>query len=113
MSKFALYKIVYQSNKYYFLAPENSYQGIEIETGVTKVTDADEKKMPPCKVEELIKSPVAVRKTISGKLGTKRKYFRLLVAADKVNTFDAAIVGKIYQGILIDGSVIRRRATFY
>ena len=119
MAKFVLHKLVYQTNKYYFLAPQGAYAGIGTESGVTEVNVVDEMKMPPCKVEEILKSPVASRKIITGKLGTKRRYYRILVAADKVDTFDADIVGKSYKpnssasAVVIDGSAEPRRATYY
>jgi hypothetical protein len=82
---------------FYFLAPENTYQGLpQTNTGVDKVTmsgspNTVDETAPVCTVEALLKSGYGVRKVISFTTGTGasllRKYARIIVAKDKARDF--------------------------
>jgi hypothetical protein len=118
MPKFVKYKITVDagdgSNDFYFKAPDGVYQGIETETGVTRLADnADENNMPTCKVEELLHSPVATRRKIRYGTGTgKKKYSSLVIASSKVIDFDTTIIGKGYKGGTITAVVESLDAVF-
>jgi hypothetical protein len=82
---------------FYFLAPENTYQGLpQTNTGVNKVTmsgspNTVDETAPVCTVEALLRSGYGAREVISYTTGTGasllRKYARIIVAKDKASTF--------------------------
>jgi hypothetical protein len=78
---------------FWFLAPDGNYNGLTAATtGVTQIADNDDtvnSYAPLCTVEALLKSGVAVRKIISYKVGTRRRYSEIIVAKDLAGTFVA------------------------
>jgi hypothetical protein len=78
---------------FWFLAPTANYNELTAATtGVTKIADNDEgvdSYAPLCTVEALLKSGVAVRRIISYKVGSRRRYTEILVAKDLSDTFVA------------------------
>jgi hypothetical protein len=102
--KFARHKITIagltgtpSSLTFWFLAPENTYQGLpESDTGVEKIAmtgaaDATNEIAPICTVEALLKSGFAVRKVIAYTTGTaatlRRRYAKVIVAKNKAAAF--------------------------
>ncbi|MGV2389382.1 MAG UNVERIFIED_CONTAM: hypothetical protein LVR29_17395 [Microcystis novacekii LVE1205-3] len=81
---------------FYFLAPENTYQGLTAtNTGVDKVTmsgspNTVDETAPVCTVEALLRSGYGVRKVIYFTTGTgaslRRSYARIIVVKDKAST---------------------------
>jgi hypothetical protein len=118
MAKFVNYSITSGTGAnlktFYFRAPDNVYDGIETETGVSRIADNDdENSMPKCKVEELLHSPVATRRKIRYGTGTgRKKYTSLVVAASKAIDFDTTIIGKAYKGGTITAVVESLDAIF-
>lgn len=117
MAGFKLHKLTHGeapgSKTFYFLAKDGSYDGIGTETGVTQVTDDDEKTMPPCSIEALLGSTVAKRLVLSLKgTGTKKPRKEIIVAASKAGTAGEALVGKTIDGKECLGAITPRRAVY-
>ena len=96
MGKFGLFKVTNgtapNQTKFYFRAPDKSYDGVEDKTGVTQVTDHVELEMPACSVSELLGSSQASR--VKLKLAPspgKTSYSEIIVAADKADTVKKAM----------------------
>lgn len=98
MAQFVRHKLVTQvgqtSHTFWFLSPPNLYNAplTAAITGVTQVPDNDEtidSYGPLCTVEALLRSGLAVRKIISYKVGTKRRYAKIIVAKNLADTFVA------------------------
>lgn len=97
---------------YVFRGGANTYTGLETQTGVDTVTDAD--KDEPCvSVAELLGSGAAIGVTVSYMDGTKRKSSRLLVARSKLETALEELPGKTINGGVIKSARVSRRLSFY
>lgn len=77
---------------FWFLAPDKNYDSTltAAMTGVTKIAanaEGIDAEAPLTTVEALLKSGFAVRKVISYKSGTRRKYVKIIVAKDLADTF--------------------------
>jgi hypothetical protein len=81
------------SYDFWFLAPSANYDGLTAATtGVTKIADNNsdfDSYAPLCTVEALLKSGVAVRKIISYKVGTRRRYTEIIITKNLADTFVA------------------------
>lgn len=96
---FVTWKLTEDSKDYYFLAPENHYNGAVTgtNTGVTIASGTEAATYPLVKVEALLKSSVATRRKLSIRIGTgataKRSTVAFVVATSKAETFDALSSG--------------------
>jgi hypothetical protein len=108
MATFGLFKITNGTSpasiSFYFRAPTNSYDGVESKTGITEVTDNDEKEMPACSISELLGSSQAVRAKLKfTPSANKSDYGEIICAADKADTIkkaqaDGGLVGETIHG---------------
>lgn len=97
---------------FFFLAPSNHYDGIQAETGVTKLPDNSKlKDMPVTKAGELSLSPVASRKSIRYVANGKKKYADILIASGKANDAQDLLFGKDYKNGKIERVLDPRKAT--
>ena len=121
MPKFVVHRLNSKINNsantydFWFLAPPGSYQGISTECGVVEINEGDVGNYAPlCKVEELLKSSVAVRRKLRVRqAGGKAKYKDVVVSADKAAAFDGAVVGSVTNLGTVEAVVEPLRATFY
>lgn len=118
VAKFKKHRVTYTIGttpyNFYFLAPPDHYTGIEADAGITPVDSAaNDAAMPICKLEDLLQSPVMVRRTVRYLVGTKTKYAKVAIAASKSGTFDGEAVEKSYKGGKIKAVVEPLDATFY
>ena len=99
--------------QFFFLAPDNHYTGIEVETGVSKLAeDSNQLDMPITNTDELALSPVASRKSLKVKVGTKNKYVPILLSGNKVGTADTDLTGKPYKQGTITRVMDSRKASY-
>ena len=98
---------------FFFLAPPDHYEGIEVETGVTKLPENSElQDMPVTNTDELALSPVASRKSLRSRQSNgKNKYHSILVSTTKLSTVDSDLTGKLYKGGTITRVMDSRKAT--
>lgn len=103
------------AREFFFLAPPGSYQGIDIETGVSEVGAEDVGRFAPtCKVEEILQSSAAVRRKLRVRATNgKAKYKDVVVSADKAATFDSAVIDNVTNLGKVEAVVEPLRATFY
>ncbi len=90
--------------KFYFIAPEGSYAGIEAKCGVKEIAkDEPEYRYPACSVEEMVKSTVCSRRRLrlNDAAGNKVRYKDVLVAANLVEEFPRAIAGETTNGRMV------------
>jgi hypothetical protein len=92
---FVVYKLTEDSKDYYFLSPENHYNGAvsTANTGVTVATATEAATFPVIPVANLLKSSVATRRRLTIRVGTKTRTVDFVIASDKVATFDALVAG--------------------
>lgn len=103
------------SYDFWFLAPQGAYQGIGASCGVAEITsDTDVgNQMPITKVEELLKSVIAVRRKLRVDAGGGRtKYKDVVVATNKAAGFETDVVGKTTNLGTVTGVVEPLSATF-
>ncbi|WP_013324085.1 hypothetical protein [Gloeothece verrucosa] len=92
---FVVWKLTEDSKEYFFLAPENHYNGelTAAKTGVALASDEEKVKYPIIPVANLLKSPVANRVNLSIRIGAgataKRRSLKFVVAASKVDDTEA------------------------
>ena len=128
MARFAKYQINYDvltsedntsaiaTYSFFFLAPPDHYEGIETETGVTKLADdstlAD---MPITKTSELSISPVATRKTlrVTNENTNRTKYVDILISASEAAEATNTLIGKRYKDGVIKRVLDSRKQTKY
>lgn len=117
-SRFAKYALDYvegaETYTFFFLAPPNQYDGIEVETGVMKIADdsalAD---MPVTKTGELTLSPVAIRKTLRVTINGRNKYVDIVINSIKAATVSGDLQDKTYKGGTIKRVLDPRKKTRY
>lgn len=100
---------------FWFFAPKGSYEGIAASCGVAEITNESDigHQMPITKVEELLKSAIAVRRKlrIDGANG-RTKYKDVIVATNKAAAFETEVIGKRSNLGSVRGVVEPLTATF-
>lgn len=106
-----------QAYDFFFLAPVGTYTGLApADCGITAVPAEAANIghiMPLCKTEALLHSAAAVRRKLRIKIGTKYKYKSVVIAQDKADTFNQAILGKTVAGGEVESVVTPLSASYY
>ncbi|MGL6343365.1 MAG: hypothetical protein ACRC80_30025 [Waterburya sp.] len=101
---------------FYFLAPVDTYNGLTAaDCGVTAVPNDPANIgniMPLCKTEALLQSAAAARRKLRIKVGTRYKYKSLIVAQEKADTFNQAVLGKDIAGGKVETVVTPLSASY-
>lgn len=118
-NKFQKYGLDYSDGTntftFFFLAPPDQYDGIDVECGVTKIEEENDlADMPNTKVEEILLSPVGTRKRLKvGITNGKTKYVNIVISSNKIVGLDDTLKGKNYKGGTIERVLDPRSASFY
>lgn len=122
MAKFARFRLTGKVGNsttaydFFFLAPVGTYEGLAAADCGVAAVPADPANigniMPLCKTEALLQSAAAVRRKLRIKVGTRYKYKSVVVAQEKADAFNQAVLGKTVAGGTVESVVTPLSASY-